>query len=380
MKQIYFFILILLTGGLAGCKKSGTSPSGTSFSLLVNNGVGSGSYKVGDTAYAFSNAPSSTQVFDKWTGDISALANPSEWRTTLKMPASNVNITANYKTVANIIFTNVIINGSQVYYYIPATYRGIVMPFHGTGGSASNWAVDQAENVNFCRYAAANGYAVVITESTDRVNMMWDLSASGNVDIANINTILQSLQTSGIIASGKPIYGLGMSNGSAFCSLITYLSGFRASALYCYGGIQKVFLLTSVPTIWNMAAKDITEDPSRQIEAQANYATLSGRGIPCVYYLNNPTPLYPLRFTIAPGISSTGSTSIFNALKAAGYLDANNFLNIDPSINTTWQAVIPAPYNVTSLRAVEDQLYVAYAQHKFYKDSNYRTIQFFNRF
>jgi len=224
MKQIYFFILTLLIVCLGGCKKSSTPPSGLSFSLLVNSGAGSGNYKAGDTVYAFSNPPSSTQVFDKWTGDISALANPNEWRTTLKMPASNVSITATYKPVANITFTNVIINGSQVYYYIPATYRGIVMPFHGTGGSASNWATDRAENVNFCRYAAANGYAVVITESTDRVNKIWSLSASGNVDIANINIILQSLQTSDVIAAGKPIYGLGMSDGSAFYSLITYLS------------------------------------------------------------------------------------------------------------------------------------------------------------
>jgi hypothetical protein len=374
---------IFVLASIMGCNKpvTNTPPSPSAkYTLQVTGGAGSAQYAAGDPAYIFSNPPSSTQVFDKWTGDVSNLTSPNEWRSTLKMPSANVSVTATYKTVPAVTFTNVVINGSQVYYYIPATYRGIITPFHGTGGSAANWATGQAENMNFCRYAAANGYAVVITESKDRVNAQWDLSLNNNVDIANIDVVLNTLQTQGTIKTGTPLYGVGMSDGSAFCSLITYLKGYKVSALYCYGGINKVFPLTTVPTIWNMAVMDITDDPNRQITATANYNTLTGRGIASEYYLNTPTPLYASRFAINAGISSSGSTSIYNALNNAGYLDSKGFLKTDPAVDVTWQAVIPAPYNTLAIQAIEDQLYVAYAQHKFYKDSNFRTIDFFNRF
>jgi hypothetical protein len=385
MKQTYFLITIFSLLSFVGCKKSSSNnpspPTGVlTYNLQVAGGVGTGKYNVGDTAYVFSNPPATTQVFDKWTGDISNLASPNEWRSTLKMPGANVNVTATYRSVPAVTFTNVVINGSQVYYYVPAGYRGVLLTFHGTGGSAANWTSQQAENVNFCRYAAANGYALVITESKDRVNKMWDLSLNNNVDMANIDVILKSLQTSGIITAGKPLYGVGMSNGSAFCSLITYVKGYKASALYCYGGIQKVFPLSSVPTIWNMAVNDFTDDPNRQTEAVANYNVLLKKGVACQYYVNSPTPLYPSRFTIESAISSTGSTNIYNAFNTAGFINKKGFLTIDPNVDSAWVAKIPAPYNPIAETPIGDQLAVAYAQHKFYKDSNYRTIAFFNRF
>jgi Divergent InlB B-repeat domain len=385
MKQVTFFTILLSFIAFTGCKKTDvtattTLPVVTSYTLTVDNGTGSGMYNSGDSAYIFSNSASSTQVFDKWTGDVSALASPNEWRTTLKMPAANVNITATYKAVPAINFTNVTINGSQVYYYVPASYRGIILPFHGAGGNATGWTSSNLENVEFCRYAAANGYALVITESKDRVNKTWDNSATSNVDIANIDIILNSLQTSSIIAN-KPLYGVGMSQGSGFCSLITYLKNYKAGALYCVPGISQVFDVSNVPVIWNMALKDVTEDPNRLTSATTNYNKLLARSIPASYYVNQPTPVYPSRFTIIPGVDLAGSTAIYNALKAAGHLDAKGFFTIDPRLSSSWQSAIPPPYNTAAfVPHIEDQMYVCFTQHKFFKDSNFRTIEFFNRF
>ncbi len=372
-------VLFLITSCSKQLQNTTPTPQAT-YSLTVSYGSGSGQYATGDTTYVFSDPPTTTQVFDGWAGDTANLVSPHEWRSAVKMPALNIRVTATYKTVPSITFTNTVINGSQVYYYIPTNYRGIILPYHGTGGSAVNWAAGQAENMAFCKYAAANGYAIVITESKDRVNKKWDLSQTGNVDIANVDAILKSLQTTGVVAVGKPLYGVGMSDGSAFCSVITYLKGYKAGALFCYGGIQKVFPLSSVPIIWNMATMDITDDPNRQTSAVANYNVLKGRGIPCTYYVNEPTPIYADRFSVNQGIGSNGSASIYNALKGAGYLNTKGFLKTDPAVDASWQAIIPAPYNTLAQQAIEDQLYVAFAQHKFYKDSNYRTIAFFNRF
>ena len=382
-----FLIIYLLQSCSSSSNDSGNGgtvpiiPVQNTYSLTVNNGDGSGTISNGTVTTIYSNSPTATQVFDKWIGDVASLASPNEWKTTLTMPSSNVNVTATYKTVTNFTFTNVVINGSQVYYYVPPVYRGIILPFHGATGSATGWTSTQLENVNFCRYAAANGYALVITESKDRVNKVWDASGVNSVDIANIDIIISSLESSGIIIANKPKYGVGMSQGSGFCSLISFVKNYKASALYCLGGIDQIYNSSTIPTIWNMALKDITEDPNRLTTANANYQKLQQRSIPSQYYVNQPTPLNENRFTFIPGISSAGSLSIFNALKGAGYLDSNNYFNTDPRVSSNWQSAIPAPYNTAAfVPGIDDQMFVVYTQHKFYKDSNYRTISFFNQF
>ncbi len=380
MRHIY--ILWCLVFIFISCKKTETATPDlpATYLLTVSNGTGSGIYNAGDTGYIFSNNSNANQIFDKWTGDISSLQNPNEWRTIFKMPTANITVTATYKTITPITFTNTIINGSQVYYHIPASYRGIILPFHGAGGSATGWTATNLENLEFCKYAANNGYALVITESKDRVNKRWDVTAT-SVDIANIDIILNSLQTGGVTAAGKPLYGVGMSQGSGFCSIITALKNYKAGALYCLGGIDQVFDQSTAPIIWNMAAKDLTEDPNRLITAKANYDKLAARGIGSAFIINGPTPLYATRFTIAPNISITASTEIYNGLKAAGYLDAKGFLNIDPRVSNAWLAAIPPTYQTSDyIGNIEDQLFVCYAQHKLFKDANYRTIEFFNRY
>ncbi|MBC7934245.1 MAG: hypothetical protein H7Y86_02635, partial [Rhizobacter sp.] len=355
MKNLIPFFAML---SLMACKKSTTDSfpiNPVAFSLEVNLGFGSDSYKAGDSVFIFSNATATNQVFDKWVGDVSTLKNVNEWRTTLKMPSANITVTATYKTITPITFTSTIINGSQVYYYLPATYRGIILPFHGAGGSATGWTAANLENLEFCKYAAKNGYALVITESKDRVNKRWDATAT-SVDIANIDIILNTLQTSGVIVAGKPLYGVGMSQGSGFCSIITALKNYNAGALYCLGGIDQVFDQSTVPIIWNMAAKDLTEDPNRLVTAKANYDKLAARGIGSAFNINDPTPLYPARFTIAPNISITASTEIYNGLKAGGYLDAKGFLNFDPRVNNAWLGAIPPTYQTSAyIGDIEDQ-------------------------
>jgi hypothetical protein len=374
MKLSVYLSAFFLTLIFGSCKKSDTTPTPTTpttFSLTVNNGEGSGTYKIGDTAYIFSNPATTSQVFDKWTGDISALTSPNEW------------ITATFKTTAPINFTNVVINGSQVFYFVPATYRGIIIPFHGAGGSAVGWTTSKGiDNLEFLRYAAANGYAIVVTESKDRVNKRWETSTgAASVDISNIDAIISSLQTSGIIASGKPFYGVGMSQGSGFLSLISTVKNYKAAALYCLGGVDQIYDNTTVPTIWNMAKLDITEDPNRLITASANYQKLQTRTIPSAYYVNEPSPIFPNRFTIIPGIDANGSAAIYNSLKSAGYINAKGYFTIDPRVSSVWFSAVPSQYNnSTMLPMIDDQIYISYTQHKFYKDSDFRTIEFFNRF
>jgi hypothetical protein len=373
-------ILLLFTIFIASCSKRSTDPiPTTTFTVLVNGGVGSGTYKMEDNVFIFSNPASSSQVFDKWTGDVALLENPNEWRSPVKTLTSNVTFTATYKTITPIVFTNVTINSSSVYYHIPSSYKAIILLFHGTGGSAVGWTASSSENLEFCKYAVASGYGLVITESKDRLNKLWDVSATASVDVANIDVILNKLQTDGVIAAGKSFYGVGMSQGGGFCSLISALKKYKASALYCVPGLDQVFAQTTVPTIWNLASKDVTQEPARNANAKANYDKLIARGIAASINTNAPSPLYPSRFALLTNVNDAASTEIYNELKSGGYIDAKGFFNIDPEVSNTWRTSVPVAYQTAAyIPDIEDQLYVSYTQHKFYKDANFRTIDFFN--
>ena len=55
-----------------------------SFTVSVNNGYGSGKYKIGDTVHVFSIAYTDNQLFDAWSSaDLSLLNAPLEWHTWL---------------------------------------------------------------------------------------------------------------------------------------------------------------------------------------------------------------------------------------------------------------------------------------------------------
>ncbi|MDR1527174.1 MAG: M12 family metallo-peptidase [Dysgonamonadaceae bacterium] len=68
------------------------------FRLTVNNGSGSGDYETGVVVPITGNRPASGQVFDKWTGDVSGVANINERSTSFTMGTANAEITATYTT------------------------------------------------------------------------------------------------------------------------------------------------------------------------------------------------------------------------------------------------------------------------------------------
>ncbi len=383
-----FFVLAVL---LAACgKNSDPTPAPViqppivdSVRITVAGGYGSGTYKIGDSVYVWSNPPAAGQVFSAWTGDVSGLKYPNEWKTKLRVPATGISLTASYKVSTNVVFVNETINGSQVYYYVPANYKGVILPFHGATGNASGWVGANAENENFLRYAVANGYAVVVTESVDRVNKTWSnaTTVATNPDITNIDAILANLKQRNILTNQANLFGVGMSQGSGFCSLITALKNYKAGALYCVPGISAVFDVSTVPILWNISRNDVTEQPTRLSDSYANYQKLSGRKIRAEFYVNEPSPVYPERFAIIPGVDAASSRQIYSDLKKGGQLDAADFFKTNPRQSDAWKTVLSA--SVTSNKAligsIEDQIWVCYTEHKFHKDANARTIAFFDK-
>jgi hypothetical protein len=66
--------------------------------LTVINGSGTGDYETGTVVPITGNRPSSGQIFDKWTGDVSGVANIHERSTSFTMGTTDATITATYTT------------------------------------------------------------------------------------------------------------------------------------------------------------------------------------------------------------------------------------------------------------------------------------------
>jgi hypothetical protein len=349
--------------------------------IIIENGVIETNTTTNDSVYIWSNPPADGQVFEKWIGNTETLSNANEWKTKIKISSQAATVTATYKNYTSFDFIQEPINGSEVYYYVPLNYKGVILPFHGAGGSATGWIDKQLENRFFIDYAIAAGYAVVITESKDRVNKRWDNTPNSdtNIDIENIAIILSNLQNRSLISSAKPLFAVGMSQGGGFASLISALENYNAAALYCIPGISSVFEESNVPVIWNMAENDVTEEPTRLQDAEDNYLVLKSRGIACSFYVNPPSPLNPILFRFIDDVTETIATDIYESLKINNWLDTNHYFTVNPRQNEDWKNSIDPAFTYL-IPDIEDQIFVCFTEHKFYKDSNYRTIRFFDSF
>jgi hypothetical protein len=94
-----------IAGLKAGWSSQREQPSPASndpaaFSLTVENGKPSGSFKTGTQVVVSADAPPIGAQFAGWTGDVAILANPFLPKTTATIPYMAVTITATYTVPA----------------------------------------------------------------------------------------------------------------------------------------------------------------------------------------------------------------------------------------------------------------------------------------
>ncbi|MDD3006969.1 MAG: CAP domain-containing protein [Candidatus Pacebacteria bacterium] len=80
--------------------------------VTVNNGVGGGTYAVGDKVTIIANLPAPGTGFSKWTGSTQYLASTISYINTFTMPAANISFTATYQIVAPAVYTLAVNNGT----------------------------------------------------------------------------------------------------------------------------------------------------------------------------------------------------------------------------------------------------------------------------
>ncbi|MEO5942999.1 MAG: hypothetical protein ABIP30_01480 [Ferruginibacter sp.] len=337
---------IILICSIYSCKKNNdpvtNPPNNTdSFSVTVNNGYGSGKYKVGDTVHIWSKEITPSQIFDAWTGDISLLNN-NDWHAWFVMPSGNTTLTANIKNTAAFTLKNEMIRGRDrmkpVYYFLPAASKGTVFLLHGTGGSALQF-VSGFEEGEVIKELINNGFGIIVTEAEEATTgidtngdgkLRWTqlpVDTIANIDYANIRIITDTFYNRGFIDKNKPRYSLGMSNGGAFSAALSYVYKYKAGISYCAPAGSFISSASNVPFQFCMQRFDNNPQvgPQGNADALTNSQTLSSRSICSTYFINEHSPLYPQRFARNTSISIATSAAIFNEIKNNGFLNSKNY-------------------------------------------------------
>lgn len=372
---VFFFIL-----GTGFCPAQNNT-------LIINAGFGGGTYTTGDSVFVLANPAPVGFVFSKWLTNT-ALSDTFCVATKVKALDTDAVLSPVFIPAPVWNSNHEVINGSNVYSYFPASpgqLRGLILFFHGSNGNAGSW-FNKVENRIFLNTAVEHGYAVMATESVDRITggsqpWQWNnaLTINGNPDILNINHILDTFKTRGWINTDTRLFGVGFSQGSGFCSIIAALKNFSANNLGATPGINAVIAQTLSPTYWMASRQDENADPQRLNKCISNYNTLVSRGISAELHIHEPFPVTPNRFWRIPGVDSLSSVDIYNRLKINGYLDNQNFINFNPDAQTGWKSVMQPTYNAV-LNDIEDQVIICYTEHKFHSDQVHYILQFFDLF
>ena len=403
MRQTLIAVSLLL---LISCKKEKAAVEvpetiTDSFQVTVSNGYGSGKYKAGDTVHIFSNAYSDSQVFDKWTGDVSLLNAATEWHSWFIMPRKTINVTSTIKNITPFTLQFEQIRGRDrlkpVYSYFPAAHKGIIYLLHGSGGTALN-LVNNYEFIQLSKILVNDGFAIIVTESEESTTgidangdgkIRWAIYPAdtiNNVDYVNIRNITDTFYNRGITTRSKPRYSVGMSNGGAFSAALSYTYQFKAGVSYCAPGGSLLAQISTVPFQFCMARFDNNENvgPQGNADALSNSTTLSARGICSKYFIKERAPLYAERFARRGDISIAKSTAVFNELKINHFLDNQNyFTGFSSALVTTYQASPVSFPEISGLTLSQigfmlDQIDLSVSDHQMYSDYNQATLKFLN--
>jgi hypothetical protein len=402
---IIAFSFVIALNFLLHQKNTKASPlvltSTDSFTVVVNNGYGSGTYKKGDTVHIFTSHYSNNQLFDKWRGDTSILNAPEEWHTWFIMPKRNVTFTGSIKTISPFTLQYEQIRGKDrlkpVYSYFPTGHKGIVYLLHGTGGKASS-LVSMYEFQIVIRDLINDNFAVIITESEEATTgidangdgklswKVYPVDTLNNVDYVNIRNITDTFYNRGVTNRSKLRFSIGMSIGAFYSNALSTIYQYKAGVNYCGQGFAATIAVTQTPVQFCMAKFDNNGGVGKAGNATAftNFNALNSRGICSKYFIKERCPIYPERFARSGDITISQSIAVFNELKSKGYIDSRNYyIGSSDALRNVYKSN-PANFPViNSLTATQRsfmlaQIDLSVSDHQMYSDYNRATLKFLN--
>ncbi len=310
----------------------------------------------------------------------------------------------------------------DVYYYIPESPIGIIYFFHGIGGSAQLWFVKtRVEQPLLLREAVRRGFGVVSMESDNRISKGWDrnddadstgLRVHDNADTENLWRVhADSMLAKNRYPADVPLFAIGFSDGGAFTNMlalrastfilanqdkmveVSHIMPFRAAAIYGAVGQFTKSDVYDLPTIFNLGINDnkapaypnMMNHPAwpypPEFSVEASHNVLVARGVDSEFNVKPEETLPPYRFARIPGIDSSGSKTIYDALKAARgpngqqLISEQDSLLFNPNRNSV-RSVLPQQFKDFTPQ-IDEQLVAVYAEHLPLSDFKNNTLDFF---
>jgi hypothetical protein len=350
------------------------------------------------------------------------LVTPVVLPTVAKVPNTDTGTTANRITSPTVPATPITIG-----YQIPASHpRGIIFEFHGKGGSYIDWFAS-FDRAYFSSEALADGFGIIAVNAA--APGFWDSISQypNNLDFSNVQKTITYLVGLGVMSSSDRVYAIGESDGGQFTAAVSRALAFRAGGQQIAPGDEPYFDPTRsiatvngtssqiTPTIWVLAQQDGTSGvtgpppyasiigigPSGIAQAECNAVEQQTLATPVPtcntsvtvnpyltsmpsiqFYMNPPSPAYPARFTVIPGLSSSTQQAIDTWMLSQGCINANGFIPINPyqsadnganpvlfkcGANELLAQFSAAPNNLTTSQANQlvDQFLVAFSEHHF---------------
>lgn len=375
--------------------------AGPATTLTLNNGAGGGTYPAGSRVDIFAFPPPPGQVFDRWTGDVAVLGAgaiaPLLAHAVITLPATPVTLTATYKAAPE--WTPTVVTGFNpiataspagvtLTHHVPAGARGLVFLLHEAGATGAGW-FNSPEQLLLARDLVAAGYGIAALNSSNRTAGTWAAQATlaANLDASTHAAALDRLVRDGLLGAAQPVFFLGFADGAAaaarYADLLanaTPARPIKGAVLFCSTGGDTLAVTSRVPQFFALAAHDDALGPAGNADARANSELLAGRGVATGVVSNAASPVLAGRFRAlgltSPAFTNADAEAVWSAVKAGGFLDANNYPKSVPALEAV-RTALPSDYRPRAAE-VQTQLAVGYAAQKFYSDANARVINFLN--
>jgi uncharacterized protein (TIGR03437 family) len=336
----------------------------------------------GSKAYIWAMQNTATRVFNGWSGDVQYLLDPLAPHTTFTVPASDVKLTATYRTVPAWTVRTATLNNIQVSYYIPPDAVGLVFNFHGTGGTGAG-LFNGSEFLSFNRDLIAAGFGVAAFDCLNRTTGQWDTTTAGNnnADVVRLNGIIAAMRGQGMISNTLPLLAFGHSNGGQFSHFSSQVMSWAAVSISSVQGSSPAAATYVGPVQWWMPKND--DHPQVGLvggvaTSVARYEIVANRGQIARHTIQEAMPLFPERFTRSNFLTMADSLEVYGIFQSRGWIDANDFLVKNPN-EIDWRAALPARYTETMRLAVNGQLEGTHMTHEFTNFTPHLTIDLFLR-
>ena len=265
------------------------------------------------------------------------------------------------------------VNGSSFLYTKKTDAKGLLLLFHGGGGSMdSNFSV-RIEAVLIAQAAEARGFALASLNSAKHLTQnpqdtKWEETAwvsgnpASNQDVSNALDMIALLRGSlNAVPANTPVFLMGFSNGGTMARNVA--QAFDATAAVTYISNSKAFKKANAKVPPFMMV--IGENDSNNMKISAE--TIQDLHPEVQVFVNPPKPVMPGIFTRIPGISCEVSKSIGEELDSLAWLDSDDKLTMDPkdrNATPDWASALPMEYrNGMAKDPFTDILVERYAGH-----------------